>query len=350
MFKKSLYLSLFLGVSANAVAANPADHFDMSNWKVTLPMDEDGNGKVDEIKQPDILSYSHPDFFFLDENNHLVFQVHNKAITTKGSSNARSELRAMLRGSKFKEIGTKDPMNHFVLASHPEAEKFAAIGAKLEATLKVNHVSRNAKYSDKPPAHTVVVGQIHAGKNNKVIESGNGFGHGNEPLKIFYKKLPNQETGSVFWNYERNLKKDNPDRTDINYAVWGNKWDNLADPKEAGLKLGEEFSYTVNVFGDIMYLTFSSEGRETKEFQISLADNVDANGKVDDKDFAKGYLEDPFYFKAGAYGQCSAKDSDSMWSPACAGTGDFIIDKKNGDYNSVTFSKLAMSAGTDPKK
>ena len=351
MLKKCLSLSVLIAASATASANTtvPAEKFDMSNWKITLPMDGDGNGKVDEIKLPDLMTYSHPEFFYLDENDHLVFQVHNKAVTTKGSSNARSELRQELRGADH-SIGTKDPGNYFSLASHPDAKTFGAIGGKMEATLKVNHVSMTAKYPTKEPAYSVVVGQIHAAKNNALLEEAKGWGNGNEPLKIFYKKFPNHETGSVFWNYERNLAKAHPDRTDINYPVWGNGWNIGNDPKEAGLKLGDEFSYTVNVFEDIMYLTFSAEGHETKEFQISLANNVDASGKVDEKNFDQGYALDPFYFKAGAYGQCSAKDSDSMWSPACAGTGDFATDMKNGDYNSVTFSKLVVSEGTAPKQ
>jgi len=66
MFRKSLCLTMLLSASVSAVAENPADVMDLSHWKITLPMDADGNGKVDEIKQPDILSYSHPDFFYVD--------------------------------------------------------------------------------------------------------------------------------------------------------------------------------------------------------------------------------------------------------------------------------------------
>ncbi|MGX9417551.1 polysaccharide lyase family 7 protein [Vibrio sp. RC27] len=350
MFKKSLCLAALVSVSANvmAEAAVPADVFDMTYWKITLPMDEDKNGKVDEIQSPEILTYSHPDFFYLDENKHLVFQVQNKAVTTKNSKNARSELRQMLRGADT-SIGTKDPKNNWVLAAHENAESFGSIGGKLEATLKVNHTSQNAKYPDKVPAFSVVVGQIHAGKDKKIIASENGFGHGNEPLKIFYKIRPGHEAGSVFFNYERNLAKKHPDRTDISYPVWGNGWDNAADPKENGLKLGEEFSYSVNVYQNTMYLTFSTEKFGTKKFQIDLTKNVDAFGKVDEKDFARAYEQETFYFKAGAYGQCSASDSDSMWSPACEGTGDFTKDKLTNDYNSVTFSKLTLGPATAPE-
>jgi poly(beta-D-mannuronate) lyase len=350
MFKTSLCLTLLLSASANVMAdtAPPGSEFDMTYWKITLPMDDDKNGKVDEIEHPDILTYSHPDFFFLDENKHLVFQVQNKAITTKNSSNARSELRQMLRGADT-SIGTKDAKNNWALAAHKDAASFGSIGGKLDATLKVNHTSQNAKYPEKAPAFSVVVGQIHAGKDDKIIESGSGFGHGNEPLKIFYKIRPGHDAGSVFFNYERNLEKNDPNRTDISYLVWGNTWDNAADPKETGIKLGEEFSYTVNVYQNIMYLTFSTEKFGIKKFQIDLTKNLDAFGNVDEKDFARAYEQDTFYFKAGAYGQCSASDSDSMWSPACAGTGDFTEDKKTNDYNSVTFSKLTLSPATAPE-
>lgn len=354
MLKKCLYLSALLAVSTSHAAdlavpaSQPASQFDMTYWKITLPMDGDKNGKVDEIKNPAILNYSHPEFFYLDGNNHLVFKVQNKAVTTKNSKNARSELRQMLRGGDT-SIGTKDTLNNFALAAHEEADTFGAIGGKLEATLKVNHVSMNAAHPMKSPAFSVVVGQIHAGKNKEIMASGTGFGQGNEPLKIFFKKRPGHETGSVFFNYERNLPKAHPDRTDISYPVWGNAWDSAEDPKDAGLALGDEFSYSVNIFESTMYLVFSSEKHGTAKFQIDLTKNVDAFGNVDEKGFSRAYEQETFYFKAGAYSQCSAKNDEGFWSPGCAGTGDFAEDKATGDYNSVTFSKLTLGAGTAPE-
>lgn len=347
MLKKYLCLSVILGFSGNLMAHDqvqqpvPADSFDMMNWKITVPMDKDKNGKIDEIEGVAMFSYSHPDYFFLDDNNHMVFQVQNKAITTKGSSNARSELRQMLRGTDL-TIGVKAPANNFAIAAHPNADQFGAIGGKMEATLKVNHVAIHANQPDKFPAYSVVIGQIHANKDPKKIEAKTGFGHGNEPLKIFYKKWPGHEKGSVFWNYERNLAKKDPNRTDIAYPVWGNTWENKADPKSAGIALGEEFSYSVNVEGNMMYLSFSTKNHESVKYQIDLSKNRDAYGKVDEKDNAQGYAKDSFYFKAGAYGQCSVKDNSGFWSPGCSGTGDFAIDKKNGDYNSVSFSRLSL--------
>lgn len=314
----------------------PADKFDMRNWKITIPSDINEDGKVDEIEGVAMLSYSHKDFFFLNEEGNLVFEVQNKAVTTKNSKNARSELREMPRGADF-SIQTDDLANHWALSSHPQAAKHSRVGGTLEATLKVNHVSEHAKFPEKGPAHSVVVGQIHAKKIDARIKEGKGYGHGNEPIKIFYKKFPEHKMGSVFWNYERNLAKEDPNRIDIAYPVWGNTWDNLEEPGQAGIALGEEFSYKIEVQGTMMNLRFETDRHETVTYSIDLSKGIDS------KDFEHGYAEDMFYFKAGAYGQCSVSESHPVWGTGCAGTGDFTVDKKNGDYNSVTFSKLKLN-------
>ncbi len=325
----------------------PAKKFDLSQWKLTLPLDGNKDGKVDEIDVKELKKYQHPDFFYLDENGHMIFTAPNVATTTSGSTNTRSELRQMLRGSKTK-IKTHDPRNNFAVKTHPLSRKFAMVGGKLEASLYVKHVATRAKYADKPPAYSVVVGQIHADKGSEELKKKTGFGWGNEPIKIYYKKWPNHTKGSVFWNYERNLAKDNPNRIDIAYPVWGNTWENPADPGDKGIALGEEFSYVINVHDDIMYLTFTSANHETVKYEINLANNVDANGKVDSKDHPYGYLGDAMYFKAGAYNQCSSADQSGSWYPACPGAGDWQTDKAAGDYTSVAFTRLQVGKSEKP--
>ncbi|MEO0424233.1 MAG: polysaccharide lyase family 7 protein [Pseudomonadota bacterium] len=333
-----------------AHAEHPGDSFNLRFWKLTLPLDDNADGKVDEISVNAIAKYTHPDFFYLDGNGHLVFTAPNKAKTTSGSTNTRSELRQMLRGRNT-SIGTHDPKNNFALKAHRNSRSFADVGGQLEATLKVLHVARNAKHGHKRPAYSVVVGQIHADKDQAVINKGKGFGWGNEPIKVYYKKWPDHETGSVFWTYERNLAKDDPDRTDIAYPVWGNTWENADDPGEAGIALGEWFNYNINVHRNTMYLTFrTADPSRTVTYQIDLSNNVDAYGKVDEKDNPKGYSGDALYFKAGAYNQCSTRDNEAMWYAACAGTGDWATDQANGDYTSVAFRRIQVSGSVDPKR
>ncbi len=329
-------------------AQKPAEQFDLRFWKLTLPQDANDDGRVDEIGVRALRKFSHPDFFYLDADGNLVFAAPNKAQTTSGSTNTRSELRQMLRG-RNKRIGTHDPRNNFSLKAHRASRSFADVGGQLEATLKVLHVARNAGNPDKKPAYSVVVGQIHADKDQAVIDRGQGFGWGNEPIKVYYKKWPGHETGSVFWTYERNLERDNPDRTDIAYPVWGNTWENPDDPGENGIALGQMFNYNINVHRNTMYLTFrTADPAKTVTYQIDLSNNVDAYGNVDEKDNPKGYSGDAMYFKAGAYNQCSAVDKAGMWYAACAGTGDWATDKANGDYTAVAFKRIQLSGSVDP--
>ena len=346
----SATLGLIYGVNTIAESSVPAEKFDLSRWKITLPEDKNNDGKVDEVDVRSLKKYSHPDFFYLDEKGYMVFAAPNRATTTSGSTNTRSELRQMLRGKKT-SAATHSPQNNFVVKAHPQAKKFPYIGGKMQATLKVDHVPKNAKYPTKHPAYSVVIGQIHAGKNkgsNKLTRL--GFGWGNEPLKIYYKKWPDHEMGSVFWTYERNLPKTDPDRKDIAFPVWGNTWEDNSDPGENGIPLGEEFSYEVNVYDNVMQLVFISPTRGATEYRVDLSNNVDPNGNVDTKDLAGGYAGDWMYFKAGAYNQCSVKDDPGFWYPACNGTGDWEKDKETGDYAQVSFSTLRLSKSSKPTK
>ena len=172
----------------------------------------------------------------------------------------------MSHGSNTK-LKTASPGNNFALRAHPDADRFASIGGRMEATVTVDHVARRAGNPDRPAAYSAVIGQIHAIKDKPQTGV---FGYGNEPLKIYFKKFPNHETGSVFWNYERNLAKEDPNRTDIAYPVWGNVWTNSEDPGSTGIPLGQKLSYVVNVYEDVMHLEFSTAGKPTKTFKICL--------------------------------------------------------------------------------
>ena len=115
-----------------AHAELPAERFDLSFWKLTLPIDENNDGKVDEVGVRSLQKFMHPDFFYLDQAGNLVFAAPNKAQTTRGSTNTRSELRQMLRGRNT-SIGTHDPKNNFALKAHRRSRSYADVGGQLEA-------------------------------------------------------------------------------------------------------------------------------------------------------------------------------------------------------------------------
>jgi len=330
--------------AGTATGIAPGSVFDFSYWNITVPTDLDKDSKPDTIKIPQISKVEHPDFFYLNADRNVVFTSPNKALTTKNSSNTRSELRHMSRGSD-KSIDTKEFANNFSILAHKKSDKFAAVGGKLEATLSVNHVSINAGHPEKYPAYSAVVGQIHGVKEKKPSKNG---GWGNEPIKIYYKKWPNHKTGSVFWTYERNLAKKDKDRTDIAFPVWGHTWENPADPGDKGISLNEEFSYTINVHENVMHLTFENARQGVVKQSIDLSNNKDIYGVADEKDNPFGYTEDQLYFKAGIYNQCSTSDKEGFWYAACPGTGVWSEDKANGNYAQSTFSKIKLSPSEAP--
>ena len=286
----------------------------------------------------DIVNYEHKDFFYsvIDGTRRwVVYKTPNSGVTSKNSSNTRTEL-------------------------HELREWIPEEGGKLNGTCKVMHVSTTGD-ARVAASFATVVGQIHSGE-----------GHENEPCKIFYKKFPGQEKGSVFWNYEINTAgDDNGGRWDFSYPVWGHdmsvigatKTDYPAEPKD-GIKLGEEFSYEINVYKGIMTVTFTSPGHETKTFTKNLikteyptkADIPEQTKKLfvpigqDGYEREIAYAGELMYFKQGAYNQTNGKDPSKhmIW---CAGAetygGDIQKQYANGSYTEVWFLETKIGEGTE---
>jgi hypothetical protein len=288
----------------------------------------------------DLQNIEHKDFFYVSNEgntNWVVYKTPNSGITSKNSSNTRTEL-----GQK----------KHWL----PKT------GGKLTGTLKVMHVSTSGD-ARVAASYAVVVGQIHGAE-----------GHENEPLKIFYKKFPGHKKGSLFWNYEINTKGDNSKRWDFSTAVWGYDMSvvgssptTFPEEPEDGIELGEAFSYEINVYQGIMYLTFKSEGHETKKFTknllksefskysdipqqiLTLYASIGRDGVERESSYA-GELQN---FKQGAYNQTNGKDpkDNIVWSTGSETyNGDIAKQYANGCYAEVWFKKATVGAGTIPNK
>ncbi|QOD60966.1 polysaccharide lyase family 7 protein [Polaribacter haliotis] len=294
----------------------------MEEWKILL-----GDG----TKSEDLVGFQKQDFFYVKNDKKtdwVVYKTPNSGITSRTSSNTRTEL------------GQKE---HWI----PE------VGGKLTGTLKVQHVSTTGD-ATAASSFSVVIGQIHSDE-----------GHENEPLKIYFKKFPGHTKGSVFWNYEINPKGDNIGRFDYSTAVWGHDFSVVGDsantyPKEPenGVALGEEFSYEVNVYKGIMYLTFKSENHKTIKFTKSLIESEFATRKDIPEQVLKvyanrekgggvereiAYAGEINYFKQGAYNQANAKSTKSE-----VYGGDIAKQYANGSYAEVWFKEATVSAGTPP--
>ncbi len=287
----------------------------------------------------DLVEYENKDFFYtvIDGTRRWVaYKTPNSGVTSKNSSNTRTEL-------------------------HEKREWTPEEGGNLTGTCKVMHVSTSGD-ARVAASYSTVVGQIHSGE-----------GHENEPFKLFYKKFPGHEKGSVFWNYEINTEGENSKRWDYSSAIWGYDMSVIGSSKdeyppepEDGILLGEEFSYEVNVYKGIMYLTFKSDGHETKTFTKNLVKseytdrasipkqvmNLFAPIGQDGTEQAKAYSGELNYFKQGAYNQTNGKDPESnmVW---CAGAetygGDIAKQYANGDYTEVWFINSTVGPAVAPK-
>jgi len=309
----------------------PSDVFSQfDEWKILL-----GDG----TNEDKLVGYEDKMFFYAHNDGKtdwVVYKTPNTGTTSPNSSNTRSEL------------GQKD---HWI----PEK------GGKLTGTCKVMHVSTTGD-ARVAATYSTVVGQIHSGE-----------GHENEPLKIFYKKFPGHDKGSVFWNYEINTAgEDNGGRWDYSYPGWGYDFSVVgktpdsypAEPKD-GIKLGEEFSYVVNVHKGIMYLTFTSKGHTTKTFTKNLLKSEYTKksdipqqvrtifGQVnqDGVERPEAYAGELNYFKQGAYNQTNGKspEKNMVW---CSGAeiygGDIPKQYANGSYTEVWFRESSLGPSVAP--
>ncbi|WP_244307318.1 polysaccharide lyase family 7 protein [Flavobacterium fluviatile] len=303
----------------------------MDHWSILL-----GDGT--NIKK--LNNYYKKDFFYVStdgKTNWVVYKTPNSGVTSPNSSNTRTEL---------------GQLKHWV----PET------GGKLTGTLKVMHVSTSGD-ARVAASYSVVVGQIHSAE-----------GHKNEPLKIFYKKFPGHKKGSVFWNYEINTDGDNSKRWDYSTAVWGNDMSVVGpsttefpeEPKD-GIELGEEFSYEINVYKGMMYLTFTSEGHKTVQFTKNLlksdfAAYSDIPQQIltlyapigrDGVERQNAYAGELQFFKQGAYNQTNGKSpkDNIVWSTGSETYGgDIAKQYANGCYAEVWFREATIGAGTEPNK
>lgn len=318
------------GLSTKVVNPNEVIPF-MDKFKILL-----GDGTTVE----DITEFEHKDFFYtvIDGTRRWVaYKTPNSGVTSKNSSNTRTEL-------------------------HEKREWTPEQGGRLTGTCKVMQVSTSGD-ARVAASYSVVIGQIHSGD-----------GHENEPLKIFYKKFPGHTKGSVFWNYEINTAgDDNAGRWDYSTAVWGDDMSVIGKAKDVpptepidGIELGEEFSYEVNVYDGIMYLTFKSDGHEKKTFTKNLISSEYVNKSdipaqtqelfvsigQDGTERAIAYSGELGYFKQGAYNQTNGKsyETNKVWSAGGETYGgDIAKQYENGCYTEVWFREATVGPGVPNK-
>ncbi len=139
---------LALNGRADASEKPPSGNFDLSHWKLTLPVDPDGagDGKATEIQATELAAgFTHADYFHTGADGEIVFWCPVNGARTENTDYPRCELREVI-----------DPAD--------DNAAWAAAGTHvLEARCRVMEVPSSLK---------VIIGQIHSysGKARPLIK------------------------------------------------------------------------------------------------------------------------------------------------------------------------------------
>lgn len=260
----------------------PGKNFDLLDWYLNTPADDDNNGISDRFSEVELANGATDErYFFTAEDGGMVFRATiGGAKTSKNTRFTRTELREMLRRGD-KSISTKgeggDPgLNNWVFSSAPESaqKKAGGVDGTLRATLAVNHVTSTGENRD---VGQVVIGQIHAGKD--------------EPARLYYQKFPDSQRGSLYVAHEPS------GGDDIFIELLGRKTSKPEDPAD-GIALDEVFSYEIKAEGNLLTVTISQKDKVLAQKTIDMS----ASGY----DVANDYM----YFKAGVYNQNRSGDPE----------------------------------------
>jgi len=268
--------SELIEIEAFGCAQELAHNIELIDWYLSVPSDDDDNGKSDSIKETELENgYFDPRFFSLSQDGGLTFTTSVSGYRTSANTQyVRSELREMLRrgDSAYSTQGVNK--NNWVFSNAPQSDLSQAggVNGKLIAKLAVNHVTSTGQDYQ---IGRVIIGQIHANDD--------------EPVRLYYRKLPNNSLASVYIAHEI-LGGD-----DIYYELIGSRSNNASNP-EQGIALNEPFSYQIEVLGNDLTVT------------IVKADGTEFNQQVDMSNSGYNQGGQYMYFKAGVYNQNNSGD------------------------------------------
>ena len=253
---------------------------ELDDWYLSIPSDEDGNGKSDSIKEIELATgYTHPEYFYTSADGGIVMRSPSRGFkTSTNTSYVRVELREMLRRGNT-NIGSTQGVNanNWVFGHAPTSAQANAggINGELNVTLAVNQVTTNGENYQ---IGRVIIGQIHANDD--------------EPIRLYYRKLPNNSKGAIYFAHEPRTGNE------VYVEMIGSRDNSTSNPAD-GIALDEKFSYTINASDALLTVTITREGK----------DDVVAT-----YDMTGSQYEDPdqyMYFKVGVYHVNNSSDPSS---------------------------------------
>ena len=254
----------------------PSGNFDLLDWKMDLPINDDGgfDGIGQTISENDMADgYENSDYFFTGPDGGMVMRVPPRGAKTSANTQyTRTELREMLRRGdrsiSTRGAGGRPNKNNWAFSSAPQSalDDAGGIDGQLNVTMAVNSVTTTGENFQ---IGRLIIGQIHAKDD--------------EPIRLYYRKLPGNVHGSIYAQHERIGQDD-----DVNFNIIGSSSSSASDPAD-GFELGEIFSYEIRAEGNFLFVTITQDGVERGSTEIDMT----GSGYDVDDDF--------MYFKVGAY-------------------------------------------------
>lgn len=277
------------GLDADAA---PSENFDLSAWYLSVPTDTDDSGTADSIKEAELNDGYESEYFYTGDDGAMVFVCTVGGYkTSSNTSYTRTELREMLRAGDT-SVDTDSPENNWAFSSIDDEYEsdFGGINGTLEATLAVNYVTTTS--SNEEQVGRVIIGQIHA--------------EDNEPIRLYYHKQPGNTKGAVYFAHEPSVEGKAAGVEEKWYNLVGEMIaddnegyaDDITDEPSDGFELDEQFSYKIEVDGDMLMVTISQDGSEVAYKEVDMSTSL-----YDDED---NYM----FFKAGIYLNDKTSDDD----------------------------------------
>ncbi|GAA0854770.1 polysaccharide lyase family 7 protein [Aliiglaciecola litoralis] len=248
---------------------------ELIDWYLSVPTDEDNNGRSDSISERSLADgYTNSEYFFTSADNGIVMRSPSYGFKTSPNTNyVRVELREMLRRADTSLSTQGVNKNNWVFASASAQSQAQAGGVDgdLRVTLAVNQVTTTGENYQ---IGRVIIGQIHANDD--------------EPVRLYYRKLPGNSKGAIYFAHESRVKDSDGDNIETYVEMIGSRSNSASNPED-GISLDEKFSYHISVNVNLLTVTISREGKADIVANYDMSDSrYDQDGQY-------------HYFKVGVY-------------------------------------------------
>lgn len=257
---------------------------ELVDWYLSVPTDEDDSGTSDSISETELANgYSNSEYFYASGDNGIVMRSPSYGFKTSTNTNyVRVELREMLRRGD-RAISTQGVNNNnwvFGSASADGQQAAGGVDGDLRVTLAVNNVTTTGENFQ---IGRLVIGQIHANDD--------------EPVRLYYRKLPGNELGSVYFAHESRVEDNEGDNIETYVELIGSRSNSASNPSD-GIALDEKFSYHISVNVNLLTVTISREGKADVSAHYDMTESrYDEDGQY-------------HYFKVGVYHLNNSSDPE----------------------------------------